>query len=91
MLKQNATDDAARLAYGFQLCTARMPSKREAQMLAGALARFREQYRADPAAAEKLIRAGESKPDATLAAPELAAHTSLALLLLNLDETLTKE
>jgi hypothetical protein len=91
MLKQNATDDAARLAYGFQLCTARMPSKREAQMLAGALARFREQYRSDTAAAEKLIRAGESKPDATLAAPELAAHTSLALLLLNLDETLTKE
>lgn len=91
MLKQSANDDAARLAYGFRLCTARMPNKMEAQMLAVSLARFREQYRADTAAAEKLISAGESKPDATLAAPELAAHTSLALLLLNLDETLTKE
>ena len=38
-----------------------------------------------------LIATGESKPDARLAPPELAAHTSLALLLLNLDETLTKE
>ena len=42
-------------------------------------------------AAQKLIASGESKPDANFPATELAAQTSLALLLLNLDETLTKE
>ena len=45
----------------------------------------------DVEGAKKLIATGESKPDANLPAPELAAQTSLALLLLNLDETLTKE
>ena len=55
------------------------------------LARFREQYGADAEAAKKLIATGESKPDANLPVPELAAQTSLAMLLLNLDETLTKE
>ncbi len=91
MLKEGGSDDAARLAYGFRLCTARRPSMAEAQLLASSLARFRAEYQADPSAAAKLIAAGESKPDAALPAPELAAQTSLALLLLNLDETLTKE
>jgi hypothetical protein len=91
MLKSNTKDDAARLAYGFRLCTARLPNNTEAQTLAASLARFREQYRADKGGGAMLIATGESKPDATLPVPELAAHTSLALLLLNLDETLTKE
>ena len=52
---------------------------------------FAKQYSADADAARKLIAAGESKADANLPAAELAAHTGLALLLLNLDETLTKE
>jgi len=91
MLKQGGMTDAERLSYGFLLCTARVPSDRESGVLASALARFREQYAADAEAASKLIAAGESKPDANLPASELAAQTSLALLLLNLDETLTKE
>jgi hypothetical protein len=60
-------------------------------LLAAALTRFRQQYSADQESAHQLISNGESKADPNLPAPELAAHTSLALLLLNLDETLTKE
>jgi hypothetical protein len=91
MLKQGGHSDAERLAYGFRLCTASAPTDKEAAILRGALARFREQYSCDEAAAAKLIANGESKPDPNLPPAELAAHTSLALLLLNLDETLTKE
>jgi hypothetical protein len=91
MLKHGGSTDAERLAYGFRLCTARMPRENEASMLAASLARFRQHYSADTGSALKLIAAGESKPDASLPAAELAAHTSLALLLLNLDETLSKE
>jgi hypothetical protein len=91
MLNQGGANDAERLAYGFRLCTARTPSAKEAAVLAGSLARFRQQYASAQEAAEKLIHTGESKPDTNLPASELAAHTSLALLLLNLDETLTKE
>jgi hypothetical protein len=91
MLKEGGATDAKRLSYGFRLCTARLPSDKESALLAASLTRFRQQFAADTPAAEKLIATGESKPDANLSTPELAAQTSLALLLLNLDETLTKE
>ena len=91
MLKQGGTADPDRLAYGFRLCTARPPNNKEAALLADSLTHFRQQYAADEEAAKKLIAAGESKPDPNLPPSDLAAHTSLALLLLNLDETLTKE
>jgi hypothetical protein len=91
MLKQGGASDAERIGYGFRLCTGRLPVENETAVLTAALARFREQYADDGAAARKLIATGESKPDVNLPAPELAAQTSLALLLLNLDETLTRE
>jgi hypothetical protein len=91
MLKQGGMTDAERVRYGFRLCTARSPSEKESAILASSLAHFREQYITDAEAAKKLIATGESEPGANFPAPELAAQTSLALLLLNLDETLTKE
>ncbi len=91
MLKEGGPTDAERLAFGFRLCTAHPPTEKQMALLTAALSRFREQYRGDEAAAKQLIATGESKPDATLPASELAAQTSLALLLLNLDETLTRE
>jgi hypothetical protein len=91
MLKQGGNSDADRLAYGFRLCTARCPNAKESALLADSLAHFRKEYSADESGAKQLIATGESKPDPNLAPTELAAHTGLALLLLNLDETLTKE
>ncbi len=91
LLKQGGATDAERIAYAFRLCTARAPREKDAAILTAALAKYREQYAADPGSAAKVIATGESKPDAALSPPELAAHTSLALLLLNLDETLSKE
>jgi len=91
MLKLGGTTDEARLSYAFRLCTARAPSATEQPILAAALSRLRQQYASDVSAAKKLIATGESKPDPALAPAELAAHTSLALLLFNMDEVLTKE
>jgi hypothetical protein len=91
MLKLAGKSDAERVAFAFRLCTARLPTEKEMPVLESALARLRQQYRSDPDASAKLIAIGESKPDAALNAAELAAHTVLASLLLNLDETLTIE
>ncbi len=91
MLKHGAASDAERLAFAFRFCTARLPGDKECAVLTAALDRLRQQYASDPAAAKKLIATGESKPDPLLAPPELAAHTALASLLLNMDEVLTKE
>jgi hypothetical protein len=91
ILKYGGTTDQERLAFGFRLCTARFPTAGEKPVLVGALRRLREQYAADPDAARKVIAIGESKPDPKLDPIELAAQTGIASLLLNLDETLTKE
>ncbi len=90
MLKHGANDEA-RLDFAFRHCTARPPNAAEKQILAASLARLRARYTANPEAAKKLIATGESKPDPALPAPELAAFTALGSLLLNLDETLTRE
>lgn len=79
-----------RLAYMFRRATARTPSPLELKTLSDALAAQRQTYQADPSAAAKLIRAGESKLSSGDAV-ELASYMALASAILNLDEVLTKE
>ena len=50
-----------------------------------------ERYRADSEAAVKLISMGEFKRDKSLDPIEHAATTVIASMILNLDETLTRE
>src|SRR5262249_30698366 len=48
-------------------------------------------FRRDPEGARALIRAGESTPNPRLDPGELAAYTAMAQLILNLDETITRD
>jgi hypothetical protein len=48
-------------------------------------------YRRDPQAAVKLLTEGESSVNEKLDVSELAAYTAVASLILNFDETITKE
>jgi hypothetical protein len=81
-------DPAGRLAYAFELCVGRLPGESEARELAALFDEFRTHAAADPAAAAKL--AGEPKPrEAELF--DTAAAIALARVLLNLDETVTRE
>jgi hypothetical protein len=50
----------------------------------------RRLFEADPAGAGRAIRVGESPPRNVAPAPETAAWTLLANLLLNLDEAVTR-
>jgi hypothetical protein len=65
------------------------PPKMEA-VLENSLHQMEKHYSADPKAAHALINAGESKHDAAIPEPELAAWTMVASEMLNLDEALTK-
>ena len=84
-----ATDVDSRLTYGFRLCTARTPNDRELKMLQGLYDRELKSYAKDEAAASTLV-GGKSAPDG-VAPREMAAWTVVANVLLNLDETVTKE
>ena len=88
---EGAATDADRLALAFRLVAARRPTTAEATLLAAALERQRKLYAADPAAAAKLLAVGESPRNAKLDVVEHAALAAVCSLLLNLDETLTKQ
>jgi hypothetical protein len=60
-------------------------------VLAAGLAKRFDLYKADPEAAKKLIAQGDLKNDPKLDPAELAAYTMTASVILNLDETITKE
>ena len=91
VLLEAGKDEKRRLEYAFRLATSRRPTGDETgvlrQLLRGRLAEFRK----DPAAAKKLVGVGESERDARLDPRELAAWTTVASVIFNLDETITKQ
>jgi hypothetical protein len=91
MLCQPGTGAGERLAFAFRRATARMPTSFELQILRRGLERHQQQYRNDPVAARRLLGHGEAPVDARLDPIELAAYTATAAVILNLDETVTKE
>ena len=84
-------DDAARIAYAFRLATARQPTGAETGVLRRLLQKRLEGFRKDPRSAAKLIGVGESPRDTRIDPAELAAWTTVASTILNLDETITKQ
>jgi hypothetical protein len=90
MLRECGVNDAERLRNGFRLVTARIPDEKEAAILAETLAAERARYANNNEAAKKALSVGESPVPDDVPAPELAAYTMVANLLLNLDEAVTK-
>jgi hypothetical protein len=79
------------IAYGFQIVLGRLPDQTEVAALRSAADKFIRFYEANRTDAESLVKQGKSKANPTLSPPQLAAYTSVASILLNLDEAVTKE
>ena len=71
--------------------TDRNPAKPEADVLREAFQEELQQYKRHEDQAQALLKVGESPITAKLDKPELAAWTTVASMILNLDETITKE
>jgi hypothetical protein len=91
MWREGGERDADRLRFGMRLVTGRVPDERELAVLERTLGRLRAEFTASPADAERLLAIGESPRDESVPAAEQAAAMSVASMLLNLDETLTKD
>jgi hypothetical protein len=91
VMKERRSTASERISLAFRLVVARGPTPREAKVLADALASYLDEYKANPEAAAKYLSQGESPRDEELDASELAAYTTLASMMLNMDETITKE
>jgi len=79
-----------RLVFAFRTVTSRRPNEAEIEVLTSAFFRTRDHFAANSDAARELIAVGESKDDPKLDACALATWTTIATMLLNLDETITK-
>ncbi|HEY7329566.1 MAG TPA: DUF1553 domain-containing protein [Gemmataceae bacterium] len=91
VLKTGDATPEQRLTRMFRFLTARPPRSVELKILCADLEKHLAQYRRDGEAALKLLSVGESKRDERLDAAELAAYTAVANLILNLDETISRE
>jgi hypothetical protein len=83
MLREGGTTPDARLAWGFELATARPPKPRESEILRSSLQYYKDAFQGDPEAAAKYAAAGGG--------PEFAAYTTVASMILNLDAVVSKE
>jgi hypothetical protein len=90
LMKEAGPTSAERLAHAFRLAVSRPPVPVEETILLGMYQDALQRYQRDPPSAEKLLGVGESPRDSTLERTELAAWTVLASIVLNLDETITK-
>jgi hypothetical protein len=94
ILRERGKTDAERIIYAFRLCLSRKPTPQEAAELLGLLAK--EQHRFGQPGA-KPWELGAQNPAEPPKVPEgatpsqLAAWTAVSRVLLNLDETITKE
>ncbi len=91
MIREGGEESAQRITYAFRRVLGRDPSADECAVLARGLSGRLERFRAQPEQAEKLVSHGDSPRCAEVDTPELAAYTLTASVILNLDETVTKE
>ena len=89
------TSDEARIAWAFRRCLGRRPRSGEIEMLQDFLSRQRQRFESGELDAHALISQAASEQATPQTSDntdiELATYTTLARVLLNLDETLTKE
>jgi len=91
MLGEGGATPAERIRFAFRRATARLPHPGELNLLLSGLKRYQRGFGSDPDAAKRFIRHGDSPSSAKTNATELAAYTATASVILNLDETVTKE
>jgi hypothetical protein len=91
MMTEGGASPEERVSYGYRLLLARTPDAPRRRALVKALDGFAAGFRADGGAASEFLRQGESAARPGLDERELAAYASVANLILNLDETITKE
>jgi len=84
-------DDAARAGWVFERATGRRPTADETGVLLALLAKHRAEYAADAERAKKLLAVGAARTSSDVPPAELAAWTSVARVVLNLHETVTRE
>lgn len=91
LIKEGGATPDERIDYGFRIVLGRHPRDDERNIVAGIFDGHLGEYKSNPDAAKLLLSYGESPRDESLDPTEHAAWTMVSNLLLNLDESITKE
>jgi hypothetical protein len=91
IMQEGGADTAEKLTFAFRQCVARLPRDKELEVLQRLFAEQLAKYQVDTAAAKALVSNGAVPRPDNLPIPELAAWTVMGNILLNLDETITRE
>ena len=89
-LQSAEPETAKRIDWIWKEVLSRLPEKTEAEVLTKVYERHRTQYEADPESAKQLLNVGTLPVNESLDTVELAAWTSVARVVLNLNETITR-
>ena len=90
VLEAEKSTTGSRIDLAFRLATSRRASQREREILVARYEELKQQYAVEPEEASKLLDHGQSDRNQELEEVEHAAFTNLCVLLLNLDESLSK-
>ena len=89
--KDSGLDDRSRAMHAFRLCTGRLPEERELSALLQLLENEKRTFEQDTTQAIKVALQDPAKVPQGVNVHHAAAWTMVSRVLLNLDETLTKE
>ena len=90
MITEGGATAEERIRWAFRRATSRMPTAEEVQILRAVLDQQLPAFKANADAANRFLSVGAFHPAARIDPGELAAWTTVATMLLNLDETVTK-
>ena len=91
MMHEGGASPAGRISFAMLLVTAQPPSEKASEILLESYNYYRDLFSSDPGAALEYLAQGESPRDEQLSPSELAAYSTVASLILNLDTAVTKE
>lgn len=90
IMKEGGATPELRIDFAYRLAMSRRAKPKEIETMLGLFNQQAVTFRLDVDGAKKLLTVGESPRDMALDTAELAAWTTIASVLLNLDETITK-
>lgn len=90
MMTEGGLGAEDRIQFAYRSILSRSADSDELGLVSATLNRFLIRYQGDGESAKKAVTFGDSKPPAGLPETELAAYTLTANMLLNLDETITR-
>ncbi len=90
MMTEGGAAPSDRISFAFRLATAHQPTPEKSRILLAGFHYYSDLYQTDPKTATKLVTEGEYPAPKNADVMELAAYTMVASMILNMDETVTK-